>query len=159
MEELIKQAFMHVDVIGPHVQEGHYDLIGPNGDIILPTVWEKVIQPDWSITMTMWPMDKIPLRPDHHGPPGMPPFGRPGGIRFGGGIPPGVGPSGRRPGGGGGGSGRPPPPPGWRPEGGRMDHMNPDIVTVEPGARRKKAGNGSMLSWMAGGKPSKSGKK
>ncbi|XDG05960.1 hypothetical protein ABKA04_005575 [Annulohypoxylon sp. FPYF3050] len=36
MEELIKQAFLHVDIIGPHVQAGHYDLIGPNGEIILP---------------------------------------------------------------------------------------------------------------------------
>ncbi|KAK2046785.1 hypothetical protein LZ31DRAFT_438103, partial [Colletotrichum somersetense] len=31
MEELIKQVFVHVDVIGPHVQEGHYDLISPEG--------------------------------------------------------------------------------------------------------------------------------
>jgi hypothetical protein len=27
MEELIKQAFLHVDVIGPHVFDGHYDLV------------------------------------------------------------------------------------------------------------------------------------
>ncbi|KAH8896957.1 hypothetical protein GQ53DRAFT_601959, partial [Thozetella sp. PMI_491] len=45
MEDLIKQAFLHVDRIGPHVQEGEYDLIGPNGEIILPCVWEKAIQP------------------------------------------------------------------------------------------------------------------
>ncbi|KAM3075257.1 hypothetical protein ACMFMG_007299 [Clarireedia jacksonii] len=55
MEELIKQAFLHVEVIGPYVQEGHYDLIGPNGEIILPQVWETVIEPDWSITMHMRP--------------------------------------------------------------------------------------------------------
>src|SRR5690348_18502003 len=73
MEELIKQAFLHVDVIGPHVQDGHYDLIGPNGEIILPTVWEKVVEPDWSITMHMWPMDKAPLRHPQGMPPGMPP--------------------------------------------------------------------------------------
>ncbi|KAH7198805.1 uncharacterized protein B0J16DRAFT_360480 [Fusarium flagelliforme] len=30
MEELIKQAFMQVDVLGPHVMEGHYDLMGPD---------------------------------------------------------------------------------------------------------------------------------
>ena len=68
MEELIKQAFLHVEVIGSHVQEGHYDLIGPNEEIILPSVWEKVVEPDWAITMHMWPMDKSPLR--HH--PGAP---------------------------------------------------------------------------------------
>jgi hypothetical protein len=43
-------------VIGPHVAEGHYDLIGPNNEIILPGVWETVIEPDWTITMHMWPM-------------------------------------------------------------------------------------------------------
>lgn len=56
MEELIKQAFLHVDVIGPHVHEGCYDLMGPNGEIILPQVWETVIEPGWSVTMHMWPM-------------------------------------------------------------------------------------------------------
>ncbi|KAM0387708.1 hypothetical protein ACHAQC_010354 [Fusarium culmorum] len=59
MEDLIKQAFIQVDVLGPHVMEGHYDLIGPDGEIILPSVWERVIQPDWAITMTMWPTDKL----------------------------------------------------------------------------------------------------
>ena len=56
MEDLIRQAFLHVDIIGPHVAEGHYDLIGPANEIILPGVWETVIEPDWTITMHMWPM-------------------------------------------------------------------------------------------------------
>ncbi len=56
MEDLIKQAFLHVEVIGPLVQEGRYDLIGPNGEIILPAVWERVVEPDWAITMHMWPI-------------------------------------------------------------------------------------------------------
>jgi hypothetical protein len=60
MEELIKQAFLHVDVIGPHVHQGHYDLVGPDGEIILPQIWETMIQPDWTITMHMWPMPEPP---------------------------------------------------------------------------------------------------
>jgi hypothetical protein len=56
MQELIKQAFLHIEVIGPHAAEGHYDLIGPNGDIILPQVWDTVVEPGWSITMHMWPV-------------------------------------------------------------------------------------------------------
>ncbi|KAJ5114578.1 hypothetical protein NUU61_000337 [Penicillium alfredii] len=64
MEELIRQAFLHIEVIGPHVAEGHYDLIGPNGDIILPQVWETVIEPDWAITMHMWPIPEKPKEPD-----------------------------------------------------------------------------------------------
>ncbi|KAK3309628.1 uncharacterized protein B0T15DRAFT_488345 [Chaetomium strumarium] len=71
MEELINQAFLHVDVIGPHVLEGHYNLIGPNDEVILPTVWEKVITPGWTINMEMWPnLDKVPLR----GPTQVPPI-------------------------------------------------------------------------------------
>lgn len=72
MEELIKQAFLHVDIIGPHVHQGHYDLVGPDGEIILPQVWETMIQPDWAITMHMWPMpepkEELPPPP----PPPMP---------------------------------------------------------------------------------------
>ncbi|KFZ17800.1 hypothetical protein V502_04399 [Pseudogymnoascus sp. VKM F-4520 (FW-2644)] len=56
MELLIKQAFLDVDIIGPHVQEGHYDLIGPRGEIILQQEWEAVVEPDMAITMHMWPM-------------------------------------------------------------------------------------------------------
>lgn len=70
MEELIKQCFLHVDIIGPHIVEGHYDLIGPDGQIILPQVWETTIQPGWSVTMHMWPMpEPSPLTPSSR-PPG-----------------------------------------------------------------------------------------
>jgi len=70
MESLIKQAFMHVDVIGPHVAEGHYDLLGPNNEIILPQIWDTIIQPDWNITMMMWPMPEDDAAKE---PPGGPP--------------------------------------------------------------------------------------
>ena len=69
MEELIKQAFLHVDIIGPHVIEGHYDLHGPDGEIILPQVWESVIEPDWFITMHMWPIPEPPPQPPTPPPP------------------------------------------------------------------------------------------
>lgn len=69
MEELIKQAFLHVDVIGPHVQEGHYDLVGPDGQVILPQVWQSLVQPGWNVTMHMWPM---PESSQHAPPPGPP---------------------------------------------------------------------------------------
>ncbi|KAF2168950.1 hypothetical protein M409DRAFT_65289 [Zasmidium cellare ATCC 36951] len=58
MENLIKQAFLHVDVIGDHVHQGHYDLTGPDGEIILPQVWDIVVQPDWEVTMHLWPMEE-----------------------------------------------------------------------------------------------------
>ncbi|KAI9814753.1 MAG: hypothetical protein M1827_003019 [Pycnora praestabilis] len=73
MEELIRQAFLHVEVIGPHVAEGHYDLVGPNGEIVLPQVWETMIEPDWAITMHMWPLPPEPTPPPQPTPPPPPP--------------------------------------------------------------------------------------
>ena len=58
MERLIREAFAHVEVIGPHVEQGHFDLLGPQGEIILPHVWDTVVEPDWTITMHMWPMSE-----------------------------------------------------------------------------------------------------
>lgn len=122
---------MHVDVIGPHVQAGHYDLIGPNGEIILPAIWEKVIEPDWSVTMHMWPMEQRPpinqqMRPGGMGaPPGM----HGAGARMPMHHPHGAAPAGRRPSGGAGGMppGGPPPPP----------HFPPGMaIPIRPGAQR-----------------------
>lgn len=166
MEELIKQAFLHVEVIGPHVQQGHYDLIGPNGEIILPQVWDTMIEPDWAITMVMWPppekpeppagdfvhiINADPRRKRHSGPIPM----RPGMM---GGHPMGPPP----PGGGGPRGPPPPPPPGWRgPPPGGMRAGGPlpgNITVVDPSSKKKKESKSSSsgaLGWLAG-KPSKS---
>jgi hypothetical protein len=56
MEDLIIQLFMYNDSIEPYVSKGQYDLVGPEGEVILPQVWEKVIEPGWTITMQMWPV-------------------------------------------------------------------------------------------------------
>ncbi|KUJ23824.1 uncharacterized protein LY89DRAFT_572752, partial [Mollisia scopiformis] len=45
MKKVIEEAFLHVDVIGPHVLAGHFDLIGSNGEIMLPSLWASLIQP------------------------------------------------------------------------------------------------------------------
>jgi len=63
MRELIRQAFDHVEVLGPQVLEGRYDLVGPNGAIILPKVWDTMIEPGWAITMHMWPLPEPPPPP------------------------------------------------------------------------------------------------
>lgn len=63
MEELINQAFAHIENVGPHVREGHYDLEGPEGELILKNIWSTTIQPGWQITMKMWPnLDLHPVR-------------------------------------------------------------------------------------------------
>ncbi|KAF2472283.1 uncharacterized protein BDR25DRAFT_167002, partial [Lindgomyces ingoldianus] len=45
MSDLIRQAFIHISALRPHVFNGYYDLVGPDGSIILPQTWETVIQP------------------------------------------------------------------------------------------------------------------
>lgn len=180
MEELIRQAFLHVEGLGPHVAEGHYDLIGPNGEIILPRVWETTIEPDWSISMHMWPMPEPPKHPGH-GMPGPPlnhhfrehggrPHSRHGNHR---GQPvPGPPPSQMR-GHPGGGPPPPPPPANWpggppvRPPTGGRDGPGgaPVIVNLTrapPGSRsrstRRESSKGGVLAWMAGPKGKSSGK-
>jgi hypothetical protein len=114
MEELIRQAFLHVEVIGPLVAEGRYDLVGPSGEIILPQVWESLIKPDWAVTMHMWPLPEVPKRPPPP-PPGW--IGRR-----------------REP---------PPPPPGWigPPPGRRMggDAGLDEVIVIEDRPSKKKA--------------------
>jgi hypothetical protein len=152
MEELIKQAFLQVDVLGPHVQEGHYDLTGPNGEIILPSVWEKVVEPDWQITMTMWPMDKAPPVGPRLPPPGgrhshapgrghnipVPPMG----SRFGGRPPSGM-PMG---------AGIPPPPDWNRPPAAAANVIN---VGPKPSSKSSKKNSNSAVLTFLTGKPVK----
>ncbi|RGP76047.1 hypothetical protein FLONG3_5438 [Fusarium longipes] len=38
-------------------------------EIVLPSIWEKVIQPGWAVTMTMWPADKISVSDPHRNVP------------------------------------------------------------------------------------------
>lgn len=165
MEELIKQAFQSVEVIGPQVQRGQFDLIGPNGEIILPQVWEKVVEPDWQITMVMWPLADKPgprAPPDHPGvrfhrnSTSAMPGGGHGGHRGAGGYP--VPPAVPRPPAGGG-SIPPPPPPDWhggppRPPNVKTGVGNGGVEVVAFGKkdRPKKSGNSSsaFLGWMSG---------
>ncbi|CAN8096072.1 unnamed protein product [Discula destructiva] len=62
MESLIKQAFAHIEDIGPQVIEGCYDLEGPDGELILKEIWESTVQPGWQVTMKMWPLGRHPPR-------------------------------------------------------------------------------------------------
>lgn len=50
MEELIKQMFIHVDILGPHVQAGHYDVLNSRGSIVLPSLWKLSVKPTDSFT-------------------------------------------------------------------------------------------------------------
>ena len=59
MKYLITEAFHHVADLGPDVADGHYDLVGPQNEIILPSIWEAVVKPGWKISMHMWPLPEL----------------------------------------------------------------------------------------------------
>lgn len=58
MFEFIKTRFGPVFFPNLHsyVEKGKFDIMDPNGDIILPQTWSFLIQPGWMVTMAMWPM-------------------------------------------------------------------------------------------------------
>ncbi len=47
---------LHVDEYSPLMEAGCYDIVNPDGEIILRSCWESMVQPGWQITMAMWPM-------------------------------------------------------------------------------------------------------
>jgi len=53
MQKLLNRTFGTLDTID-HIEKGRYDLVCPNGDIILPLAWEHTIQPEWLVVMVLW---------------------------------------------------------------------------------------------------------
>lgn len=47
---------LHVEEYSPLTEAGCYDIVNPDGEIILRSCWESMVQPGWQITMAMWPM-------------------------------------------------------------------------------------------------------
>lgn len=80
MDDFIKQAFNHVDLVGSDVQEGQYDLIDSEGQIILPSAWAAIIRPGASVSMVMREAREWPQPPQRTSPrvgrqkPGTPPY-------------------------------------------------------------------------------------
>ena len=177
MEELIRQAFMHVEGLAQHVYDGHYDLSGPTGDIILRDCWESTVEPDWTITMHMWPVPEPPPAEDLDammddilaGSAGPKPAKKPGkkGAKIS------VVPEKKKKGASRGHGMIPPPPPPAPSAHHQMDFDDaalfaevPHIIEVPgPDERPKKTGkrppSGLFSTWMSGGRsvPSKSKKK
>lgn len=48
------------------MQAGYFDIMGPEGNIILPAIWEDLIEPDMAIQMAMWPMEQRPPLSSRH---------------------------------------------------------------------------------------------
>ncbi|GKZ18051.1 hypothetical protein AbraIFM66951_006568 [Aspergillus brasiliensis] len=53
MQSLILEAFTPMPALRPQIRDRHYDLLGPDGGVILPSVWEHMVKPDMRVTMHM----------------------------------------------------------------------------------------------------------
>src|SRR2546423_1542747 len=64
-----EHCFEHIEVIGPHVQSGHYGLVDHDGQIILPVLWDATVQPGWVVQQHLWPMPEHETEPKPPTPP------------------------------------------------------------------------------------------
>ena len=55
VEELVREAFQHVEEIWPHVHTRHYDLLGPDYRITAHSARKTAIEPGMKIAIHMWP--------------------------------------------------------------------------------------------------------
>lgn len=59
MVELMQQSFTG-DANGKggqdlkDIKDGKYHLVGPDNQVILPLLWEHLVEPGWKISMKMW---------------------------------------------------------------------------------------------------------
>ena len=58
MKERIRSSSLIGGIIDPHVDGGHYELVGPDDEIILPRDWASIVEPGWIITLRMLPITK-----------------------------------------------------------------------------------------------------
>jgi hypothetical protein len=42
--------------VSSQVHNGKYDLIGPEGVVIAPDFWEDLLEPGWTVLMSLWPI-------------------------------------------------------------------------------------------------------
>ena len=69
MSKLIQQSFAHRDASeGRDIIDGRYDLLGPDGGIVLQSLWESLVSTGWQVTMKLWEPtatgnnSKLPIR-------------------------------------------------------------------------------------------------
>jgi len=128
MKGLIDAAFLHVEGLANHVNEGHYDLIDEDSKIILPEVYHQTVKPGSKISQHMWP---FPIK--RGAPPPAPAV-----FPSSGGMPP------------------PPPRANWpgppRPPSRGQPGGPPVIVNLTRDPAPKAKSTRGVLSWMAGAK-------
>lgn len=58
MEEHLRQVFIISKTIGPQIAQSRFYILGPDGDIILPQFWDMLVEPDWNVTLDIWPISE-----------------------------------------------------------------------------------------------------
>jgi hypothetical protein len=48
---LVAKAFPEVEILSISTPHSHFDLIGPDGTLILPETWHDLVQPGWSVSL------------------------------------------------------------------------------------------------------------
>ena len=54
---LIEESFAHIPELDPHVRVSKFDILDPEGRVVLPSVWDEVVRPGWEVSMHMWPIE------------------------------------------------------------------------------------------------------
>ncbi|KDN72354.1 hypothetical protein CSUB01_00037 [Colletotrichum sublineola] len=54
MENFIKTKLPDLDDLVSRVENGCYDLLAPNGEIIRPSAWTETVMPGWTVTLSVW---------------------------------------------------------------------------------------------------------
>ena len=54
-ENLLRQSLARADAPLPsEVKEGRFDLVAPDGSVILPSTWDFSVRPGWSVRIRLW---------------------------------------------------------------------------------------------------------
>ena len=53
MESHVKRRFDPKDPVSSKIYQKEYHMLSPNGEIILPETWNRLVKPDWVVEMRL----------------------------------------------------------------------------------------------------------
>jgi hypothetical protein len=56
IETKFPQGIPQTADVASQVHKCQYDLLGPDGDVIAPDFWEELLEPGWTVVMSLWPL-------------------------------------------------------------------------------------------------------
>jgi Ubiquitin-like domain len=54
MQHIIEQSFLNIEGLGSRISKGEYDLVNSDGAVIIPHLWENLVEPDMLVTLQIW---------------------------------------------------------------------------------------------------------